>query len=315
MKRLALVTLPLAGVVAVPLVLLSLMTAPPPLPGASLASNESPLCSMPAPTSGVLDSKAIGALAYRAGFRDQNISIAVAVAHAESGVNPRATNRNENGSVDYGLMQINSIHEAILAGGNWADPGDNLVMAFKIWTDAGDSWLPWVTFWTGSYRQYLTNVDVKPTCTTPVAPACNVDTGHYPNGRIPASALCTLWADRRHRLRADAAGKFDALAKAYQVRFSVKPCITDSYRSLAAQIDVFRRKPGLAAIPGTSNHGKGLALDLCSPNGGHWGVDSVYDAWMHQNAGRFGWVHPAWAEPGGSKPESWHWECDSCGAK
>jgi hypothetical protein len=29
---------------------------------------------------------------------------------------------------------------------------------------------------------------------------------------------------------------------------------------------------------------------------------------MKANAGRFGFFHPAWAEPGGGKPEAWHWE-------
>jgi hypothetical protein len=29
---------------------------------------------------------------------------------------------------------------------------------------------------------------------------------------------------------------------------------------------------------------------------------------MKANAGTFGWVHPDWAEPSGSKPEPWHWE-------
>jgi len=32
----------------------------------------------------------------------------VAIASVESGFNPRAINRNKNGSVDYGIMQINS---------------------------------------------------------------------------------------------------------------------------------------------------------------------------------------------------------------
>lgn len=34
-----------------------------------------------------------------------------AIAKTESDFNPRATNRNPNGSTDFGLMQINSIHE------------------------------------------------------------------------------------------------------------------------------------------------------------------------------------------------------------
>jgi hypothetical protein len=289
----------------VPLMATAFLSGPPKFPG--MTGDETADCSVAAPTGG-LDAAAVSAHAYRAGFRGQDVDIAVAVARAESGWDAKATNQNGNGSVDYGLMQINSIHEAILATGNWADPGHNMKMAFAVWSDAGQSWNPWVTYWSGSYRKFLTGVDVQPTCVVPAAGKCAADAGQYQNGMIPASALCTLWADRRHRLRADAANSFDSLARAYQQRFGSKPCITDSYRSLAAQIDVRRRKPGLAATPGTSNHGWGLALDLCGPDGGQWVVASAYDVWMHENSKRFGWHHPDWAEPGGSKPEGWHWQ-------
>lgn len=93
--------------------------------------------------------------AYRAGFRGADLVIAVAVAKAESGWDPSATNANTNGSTDYGLFQINSVHAAILAGGDWSDPQDNAVMAHQVWLDAGSSWSPWVTYWSGSYRQWM----------------------------------------------------------------------------------------------------------------------------------------------------------------
>jgi LAS superfamily LD-carboxypeptidase LdcB len=81
--------------------------------------------------------------------------------------------------------------------------------------------------------------------------------------------------------------------------------VTDSYRSYEAQVDVFARKPQLAAVPGTSRHGFGVALDLGC------GVESFgteAHRWMQANGPRFGWVHPSWAAPGGSMPEPWHWE-------
>ena len=61
----------------------------------------------------------------------------------------------------------------------------------------------------------------------------------------------------------------------------------------------------LGAVPGTSNHGWGLAVDLC---GGIQSYTSPQHAWMTEHAGRFGWRQPAWAQQGGSKPEPWHWE-------
>jgi LAS superfamily LD-carboxypeptidase LdcB len=81
--------------------------------------------------------------------------------------------------------------------------------------------------------------------------------------------------------------------------------VTDSYRSYSEQVAVYHRKPGLAAVPGTSEHGWGKAVDFC---GGIESTGTPEHAWMQANAGRFGWYHPDWAEPSGSRPEAWHWE-------
>ena len=67
----------------------------------------------------------------------------------------------------------------------------------------------------------------------------------------------------RHALRCDAAASYAALADAFAAAFGPPLCITDSYRSFAAQVAAFRAKPRLAAVPGTSNHGWALAVDLC----------------------------------------------------
>ena len=76
--------------------------------------------------------------------------------------------------------------------------------------------------------------------------------------------------------------------------------VTDSYRSYDAQVDVANRKGlysqgGLAAKPGTSDHGLGLALDL--------DLDTNALSWMRANAGRFGFVED-------TPRESWHWKFD-----
>jgi hypothetical protein len=127
----------------------------------------------------------------------------------------------------------------------------------------------------------------------------------YPNGQIPVAALCPLRSAPGHHLRADAAYAFDRLGQAYATRFGHSICVTDSYRSYAAQVSVYARKPGLAAVPGTSNHGWGTALDLC---GGIQSFSSAQHRWMSQNASLYGWFHPGWAQQNGSKPEPWHWE-------
>ncbi|HUR14019.1 MAG TPA: M15 family metallopeptidase [Mycobacteriales bacterium] len=125
------------------------------------------------------------------------------------------------------------------------------------------------------------------------------------NGNLDPASLCPLWRAPGHRLRADAAAAFNAMSKHHAATVGPPLCVTDSYRSYSEQVDLYERKPGLAAVPGTSEHGWGLAVDFC---GGVQDSGSAAHAWMKANAGRFGWYHPDWAKPSGSKPEAWHWE-------
>ena len=120
---------------------------------------------------------------------------------------------------------------------------------------------------------------------------------------IPASALCSVGGGIL--LRADAARGFRGLDAAYRAEFGSSICVSGGYRDLATQQRLFAEKPGLAAVPGTSNHGWGVAVDLC---GGIESFSSSKHAWMKANAGRFGWVHPSWARQGGGREEPWHWE-------
>src|SRR5215218_8658401 len=128
--------------------------------------------------------------------------------------------------------------------------------------------------------------------------------GGYPNGLIPPSAMCPL-GPAGHTLRCDAAAAYKAMSTAFAGAFGSPICITDSYRTYSAQVRLYGQKPALAAVPGTSNHGWGLAVDLC---GGieHYGTAPY--TWMKANAGRFGFLHPDWAEPGNGREEPWHWE-------
>jgi murein DD-endopeptidase MepM/ murein hydrolase activator NlpD len=129
--------------------------------------------------------------------------------------------------------------------------------------------------------------------------------GGYINGMIPTTALCHLKSAPNHLLRCDAARAYEALASSYKAEFGQTLCITDSYRSFAAQVTAFANKPKLAAVPGTSNHGWGLAVDLC---GGIERFGTPQSEWMGKHAAMFGWVHPKWSGEAGGKPEPWHWE-------
>jgi hypothetical protein len=141
----------------------------------------------------------------------------------------------------------------------------------------------------------------------PVLPGCDgrVTDYSYPNGQVPADELCALTFAPGDHLRADAAVSLAMLNIAYRSRFGANLCLTDSYRTVAAQASLAARKPGLAARPGTSEHGMGLAVDFC---GGVQTYRSQRYDWMRANAPTFGWANPAWAIPPSSREEPWHWE-------
>lgn len=125
------------------------------------------------------------------------------------------------------------------------------------------------------------------------------------SGRLDPSNLCQVGhAPAGTVLRCDAAQALDALSAAYRARFGANLAITDAYRDYAGQVAVYAAKPGLAAKPGTSNHGWGLAVDL----GNVSSEASPQYQWLRVNAPTYGWQHPSWARSTGSKPEAWHWE-------
>ncbi len=124
------------------------------------------------------------------------------------------------------------------------------------------------------------------------------------NGRIDRDDLCELWSGEY--LRSDAAVALARLNAEFVTEFGRDLCITDGYRSYSEQVSVRWRKPGLAARPGTSQHGWGLAVDLCK---GEASARAKEHTWLEDNAPDFGWDNPDWARSGGSGPyEPWHWE-------
>ena len=123
----------------------------------------------------------------------------------------------------------------------------------------------------------------------------------YGNGKVPAEALMRI-GHGEHRLWGPAANGFSQL-EAAAARDGVKIKVTDSYRSFEQQVDVAKRKGlysqgGLAATPGTSNHGWGLSLDL--------DLDPKALSWMRANAATYGFVEDVPREP-------WHWTFASGG--
>jgi zinc D-Ala-D-Ala carboxypeptidase len=117
----------------------------------------------------------------------------------------------------------------------------------------------------------------------------------YGNGKIPREALSEI-GSTGHRMWAPAARTYEALTAA-AARDGVTIGITDSYRTYESQVDLAERKGlykngGLAAVPGTSDHGWGRSLDLK--------LDANALAWMREHGAQYGFREDV-------PRESWHW--------
>jgi zinc D-Ala-D-Ala carboxypeptidase len=121
------------------------------------------------------------------------------------------------------------------------------------------------------------------------------DLAAYGNGKIPKTALQQV-GDTGHRLWAPAAEQLTKLI-ADAKKDGVTIGITDSYRPYEEQVDLAKRKGlysqgGLAAKPGTSEHGWGMATDL--------DLNAKALSWMRANAEKYGFDENV-------PRESWHW--------
>jgi LAS superfamily LD-carboxypeptidase LdcB len=119
----------------------------------------------------------------------------------------------------------------------------------------------------------------------------------YPNGQLPDAELQSI-GQGPHRLWAPAAQGWKAAVAAARAD-GIDLRVTDSYRTYAEQVDLAQRKGlyadgGLAAVPGTSNHGWGLAVDADITN-------PATMSWLRSNGYKYGFVEAVSREP-------WHWE-------
>lgn len=115
----------------------------------------------------------------------------------------------------------------------------------------------------------------------------------YSNGKIPIKALAKI-EKGTHFMRPDAARAYKAMQRAMKKDLGHGFAITDSYRTYEQQVALKKIKPTLAATPGKSNHGWGIALDV------NVNDSRVYN-WLKKNGKKFGYNQPMSYEP-------WHWE-------
>lgn len=125
------------------------------------------------------------------------------------------------------------------------------------------------------------------------------------NGAMPADELVpVVYPGVRDsppvRLRSDVAAALLRLLEAYRAETGDYLPVDEGYRDLAEQQRVFDQYGWpRAAIPGTSNHGEGTAVDFVNPpvvRGSH------PHTWLAANAAQFGF------EPLTDPDEPWHWD-------
>ena len=95
--------------------------------------------------------------ARSAGFLNDDLITATAIAFAESGFNTTVIANEPDGSKSYGLWQINSSHGfAELSSGAWQDPAVNAALAYRVFKSQG--WNAWSTHKptdTAGYARYI----------------------------------------------------------------------------------------------------------------------------------------------------------------
>jgi hypothetical protein len=128
------------------------------------------------------------------------------------------------------------------------------------------------------------------------------------DGTVDPAGLCPVPFASGALLRCDAVDALVALNAVFRAEHGTDLPVGGTYRTYDEQVRLKAAKGGLAAAPGTSHHGWGVAVDF-SGFGGVGQFDHPLYLWMAEHAPAFGWIHPAAMGPGGSGPhEPWHWE-------
>lgn len=127
---------------------------------------------------------------------------------------------------------------------------------------------------------------------------------------VPATTGCTVYWEAAASLR-------ELIANAARDGITITP--VSCYRDYAGQVAAreswcARGQCHMAAVPGTSNHGWGKAIDL-RDGAGPMTYDSAGYKWLLEKAGFYGWLHPKVMKADGPVPEPWHWEWVGDGGK
>lgn len=140
---------------------------------------------------------------------------------------------------------------------------------------------------------------------------------HGVSGYLEDAQLVSIESDvvnvrsRDKRLVPEAAVSLQAMAAVYKSQTDDEFDVTSAYRDIKTQKQVFQRQDHrrypLASSPGSSDRGWGIIIDV---PGGNDNDLSYQQAWMVDNAGKFGWEMVAPPTSTGVYKQPQHWIYD-----
>lgn len=128
------------------------------------------------------------------------------------------------------------------------------------------------------------------------------------NGRLASSNLVAIsWDPGQNLIAGPALGDLTKMNQAFKKKFGHNLEIDLTYRTRGTQEYLYRELgPMIAAKPGTSNHGWGLAIDF--PETRDYGFGGKYYTWLTAHSAKYGWVHHKVYDKGSPYAEAWHFE-------
>lgn len=134
------------------------------------------------------------------------------------------------------------------------------------------------------------------------------------NGKVPSSMLVAIpWDKEKTLIAAPALADLTRLNTAFKKKFGRNLDVDLAFRTLDTQKQLYKELGAyIAAKPGTSNHGWGLAIDV--PETSAYDFGGKYYAWLKANSAKYNWVHRKDLEQynsnGKKNPgaEAWHFE-------
>lgn len=129
----------------------------------------------------------------------------------------------------------------------------------------------------------------------------------YKNGYLDDEVLCPISFSPDYKMYCPAEKMLSLMNEDYKEEFGTDLKIVSAYRSFEHQASLYARDQVFVAVPGTSQHSNGLAIDFGSATGGFIDWDEPTTLWVMENGYKYGYSMGVWQSKE-NLPEPWHVE-------